>query len=74
MTGKRIRHLLWLSPGRVFFCLMMVSVASGVPAVSVLHFSTEDAFLAALALFLMASVPVCLWLHRLSLARQRRQN
>ncbi|EOZ4641854.1 hypothetical protein ACQRKX_004880 [Enterobacter cloacae] len=74
MTGKRIRHLLWQSPGWVFFCLMMVSAAAGVLAASVLHFSTEDAFLAALSLFLMLSVPVCLWLHRLSLARQRRQN
>ncbi|MHC9002928.1 hypothetical protein [Enterobacter adelaidei] len=74
MTGRLIRHLLWQYPGWVFFCLMMTSAAAGVLAVLMLHFSTEDAFLAAFCLFLMVSVPVCLWLHRLSIAHQRRQN
>lgn len=74
MTGRLIRHLLWQYPGWVFFCLVMASAAAGVLAVYILHFSTENACLAALSLFLMVSVPVCLWLHRLSLARQRQQN
>ncbi|WP_221766149.1 hypothetical protein, partial [Enterobacter ludwigii] len=66
-----INNILWYSTGWVFFGLIVLSGIAGGLAASVLHFTTTDAFLAAFCLFLLLSLPVCFWLHRLSRIHRR---